>query len=246
MGPLGKYAAYRWVSSGNSNGGGGGLAVVAIIFAILFGLAFLVNFLVMGITDIVFTYIRPIFLVSPTLITAAVALPVVATLSLIPKYSPETAKEILAPNGTSTWFYAKAVLVVGFLNFYMYDQVTDVLSTLDLPGIPGLQLLGVVWMFAILYWTYKLFHLPYRFHRLLQHAPSGYLYSVIAMLPLVTTVIATILQIPVYSGSDVLYVVAVNSSFALALLFMKFGAEPHIVNATGSDGSNRSKPPAYQ
>lgn len=249
MGFLEKYAAYRWVSSGDPDSGGGGgtaLVVIFLVFGAIFGGLLVLNFVASSVIDAIFTYVRPIFLIAPDVTPVVAALPIVAVLALLPGYERETAERILAPNGSSTWFYVKSVLLISFINLYVYGLSTGFRRTLQESGHPvlGSGAFYAVWTVAIFYWIYKFFHLPYRYHRLIRHAPKGYLLSVIFSLPIVTSAIVVLLRVPIfYAESGVSFALALNSAFVLGVLFVKFGAEPRILGSTTAPQSAASSGP---
>ncbi len=233
MGLLGKYAAYRWLSAGDpGGGGGGGLAVLALLFGALLGGLLVLNFVVTSIVDAIFAYVRPIFMLEPTIVSAFAGLAIAATVARLPKYDPDTAESILAPNGRSAVFYVKAALLVAFLNLYVYGLLIDFRMTIRASDHPvvGSWLFYAAWTMAILYWLYTFVHLPYRYVRLVRHAPTGYRDSTLFLLPLTTAVVVTLLQLPtVYADSALGFAIVVNSSFVLGAAAVKVRAEPRIL-----------------
>ena len=262
MGALGKYVAYRWVTRGE--GGSGGSGALVIFMAIFVGILLIVYALQTifeFILSTIYATVRPVLLLAPNVSAIVGGILLAGVIAIIARYPPETAREILQPSesvGTG-WFYLKCLLLVGFINGYMYalliSESDSVMASWWLRHVTGNalvhlvgNLVGVVVFFYVLY---KLVHLPYRYHRLVKYAPYGAFLTVLSLLPVTVGIVPTAFDLTT-GIPELPPAIMLNIPYVLPLVFVKFGAEPRILahdqrgseagsSADGDGGSRRSE-----
>lgn len=226
MGLLGKAAAVRWISQGRGGGGDdGGAGLVLVIIAAVMGAVLLVTAaltkFVQIVTSVLYATLRPILIVAPRVSVIVCGIAVAGMLALMPKYAPATAKAVLTDEDSrdTSGFYTKGLVIVGLLlvaNYLVVVERTGFITSLFAGYIPHPifhGILNLIWGIIFFYLLcYKIFHLPYRCHRLLGHATYGRFVSIGTLFPLTALVVAGGFGLPL--GLDL--PVTALSSFALS------------------------------
>lgn len=249
MGLLGKYAAYRWLSNSDDGGGGGDgdVGLVLLIVGAVMGAIILVGLVLKFLGEFLYNIIRPILMISPFLSAILSSLLISSLLLLVARYPPETAKTILYHENSDDnprSFYTSAVLVVGLILGVLThvvrtegDPIMDFTWAGEWIGIPLTLIMNLAFGIAFFYALYKLFQLPYRYHRLMQYAPSGRVYTIVMVFPLALMIVISLFNLPTPTitllGIDVigggLIASVILLTYIAPIAIIRYRAEAHII-----------------
>lgn len=258
MGFWEKYAAFQWLRNDKPSGGGppGDLALVAGILLLLFGATYAIIRAVGFTVEVVYTTVRPVLLTAPN--AAAITLGVgFAVILLLPGGYPRETAETILTNGDGQsigWFAFKSFFFVGLMNGFVYVMLLseriakeypeadgiDVLFSIPplIPtgsaGLDALQEMGFMFFFSYLI-LYKLYHLPYRFYRLVAVPPYGRLLALICLLPMTVPLAAYAFALPGYFDYVNEYVM-VNGTLISSLVLILFYVAPYILAEQSDTG----------
>jgi hypothetical protein len=229
MGWLNKYFAYRWVSSGSGAGGGGGLALFLLIVGGFIGVLFVFGYVLNAILAFLYGTSRSILGVAPLVTVPIAGILVARTIAAMPAYEPEAAVEILrGEKEDSTFlFYLKGALIFGFIIIAGWAFFDGVISDPYGPIEAGIAM----------YFLYKIVHLPYRYTRLLRHAPQGTRLMTVCLFPTVTGMLWGIYGFDsgfspgglLSSAATYSILIGILVPYVLPLALIKLRAEPHIL-----------------
>lgn len=241
---LNEYVAYRVAARGRE-----GDPALGLFFGILMmGMAACaaVGFVFTTVGTFIYTTVRPVLLIAPKLSVVLGGVLLGSVLFALPAYTDETAARMVRgeDGDDTTGFYVRHLSVLVLMTVTVF-LVLVFEADVNLPktflaqytdhaavGIVGL----LFYMVAFPYTLYQLFHLPYRYHRLLRRAPYGTLYSLVTVFPLTATLVATFFNIhvtivdaPVWSPIAIVFIgCLVAVPYGVPLILVKFQAEPYI------------------
>lgn len=227
MGPLGKYATYRWLSAGRGGGGGGGAGLVLVvgIFAVVVGVLYAVSEVLSFVWGVVYGIVRPVLVAFP-LVTVPLAVVLFGWLfTRVGPYSAEKTEAFLDGAGDKLPFAARAAWAVAAINVTFLTAHTE--SFPEPNGVLGIAL-GLAVALLLLYGIYEFFHLPYRCLRLVLHAPGGSGYAVAFLSPMLFVVLAGAFDVSL--GGSLALPAGVSSEIAVAVGSLAF------VNGTALGG----------
>ncbi|WP_302083280.1 hypothetical protein [Salinibaculum rarum] len=231
MGFLNKFLAYRWMSGGTGSGGGGGgeLGLIMMVFvgimALLFGIAYLVG----GIISAIYTGGRALLSPAPALTAPLAGVALASLLAHWRSYSRKRAIKILVPKGedSSFGFYVKGGIIFALVCGLLYIAGTGIIGGDS----------NIVVALIVLYIVYKMVQMPYRYARLLRHAPSGTTLMTACLTPMMTLVVLSLFDLtdefwatlPLEILHGPLAIIAVMVPYTVPLWLIKHRAEPHIL-----------------
>lgn len=259
MGLLGKYAAYRWMSSGRGDGdddGSTGLAIIFGILAAIIGVFWVVYVIFSSAWSLVYGVVRPVLMVYPP-VTVPIAVAVLGwAFTWIGPYPTEKTEALLNGTGDRLSFAARTVWAVTLVNVFFLLPLT---GTLPEPrGFVNVVFGLVIVLPVLLFGLYELFHTPYRCIRLLLHASNGTRYVIAFLSPMLFILLTATFDVslgiplssPVSLDSEVAVVIAaltvLNATYlggSLAVLWKQDSIRVHGI--TADQEGDRRKPSFY-
>ncbi|WP_254862252.1 hypothetical protein [Halovivax gelatinilyticus] len=193
MGLLGKYAAYRWLSSGDG-GGSGALVVFLAVFAGIMLAIWAVFEAFSYAWNLTYGFVRPFFMVYPPVTVPAGVVLGGWVLTRIGPYSAEKANAIV--NGTDETYSFAVSGVVAVVAVNAVFLIGHYEAFPEPSGGTGV-VLGLLLVAIMLYGLYELVHLPYRCIRLVVRAPRGTSYAIAFLSPMVFVILTGAFDLPV-------------------------------------------------